>query len=338
MDKPKADRPKAAASSLHGQTCALLRQMIDDGRIRPGERLMETQVAKAFAISRSPARSALQELLAERVIESDGRRGYRVSGGSTDANAHPQQAARIEPMRIEAPRRWEAMHDTVEQELLMQRLCRSVWISEPRLAGHFGVSRTVARELLARFFGYGLVEKDASGRWLGRQFTPDHIRHLYELRMLLEPHALRQAAPHIPVELLREARATILSVAARSHIEGPEFDQVENDLHIRMLSYGPNTELLNVLTKTHVLFAPTRYLLHPSLKVETAGIRGALDEHLAVVNLLAAGRIEEAVDTLRLHLHDAADRWMGRFGATIQVLARRAPDYVLPMPEQTEAA
>lgn len=52
-----------------------LREAIIDGRLRPGERLIETELADSFAISRGPIREALRMLGAEGLIELRRNRG-----------------------------------------------------------------------------------------------------------------------------------------------------------------------------------------------------------------------------------------------------------------------
>lgn len=52
-----------------------LREAIIDGRLRPGERLIETELADSFAISRGPIREALRMLGTEGLIELRRNRG-----------------------------------------------------------------------------------------------------------------------------------------------------------------------------------------------------------------------------------------------------------------------
>ncbi|MEO6270055.1 MAG: GntR family transcriptional regulator, partial [Lautropia sp.] len=71
MKRPSATAPDQNASqdsgSLQRRVHAALKAMIAQGRIQPGERLLEVKVAHAFQVSRSPARATLQALCQERV-------------------------------------------------------------------------------------------------------------------------------------------------------------------------------------------------------------------------------------------------------------------------------
>ena len=322
----KAGRPNGARAPVLERTYTLLKQMIADGRIKPGERLREAQIAGAFAISRSPASGALALLVADKLVAADGGLGFRVAGKA--AAGAGGAAATLEPIRIEVPRRWERMYEEVERDLLVQLLFGSLRINELKLAQRFKVSRTVTRDLLARMHGDGLIAKDSAGHWVAAQITPDRIRHMYELRVLLEPQALRLAAPHVPRELLADARSALIAARAKARLQSRAFDNVERDLHVNVLAFCPNTEILRALARTHVLFAPTRHLFDPYLQIPMKLIRDALDEHLAIVDALAANNAKQAAAILKSHLKDAVDRWLHRFEATAEVRKLSLPPYL----------
>ena len=62
MGPTNAEPAIAGKNSIQDRAYARLKAMIDEGRLLAGERLLEAQVAKAFGISRSPARHALRLL------------------------------------------------------------------------------------------------------------------------------------------------------------------------------------------------------------------------------------------------------------------------------------
>ncbi len=63
------------ATTPYGQTDAydLLLAAIDEGAFRPGDRLVETELADRFGVSRTPVREALQRLETQGVLARDGR-------------------------------------------------------------------------------------------------------------------------------------------------------------------------------------------------------------------------------------------------------------------------
>lgn len=64
-----------AQASLPHQIAGAVRQRIQFGQIKPGERIREVPLAAEFEVSRGPVRDALKILARERLIELQGRAG-----------------------------------------------------------------------------------------------------------------------------------------------------------------------------------------------------------------------------------------------------------------------
>lgn len=69
----------AAHLRLREVVASELRQMILDGRLSPGERLVEDRLAKLLGVSRNPVREAVRVLEAEGFIDVPARRGAFVA-------------------------------------------------------------------------------------------------------------------------------------------------------------------------------------------------------------------------------------------------------------------
>ena len=75
----------------------------------------------------------------------------------------------------------------------------------------------------------------------------------------------------------------------------------------------PNREIIKALDRTHLLFVPSLYLLNPSLNVPQGAMDEALDEHLDIIDQVLDRNHRGAATALRLHLNEAASRWLRRF-------------------------
>jgi DNA-binding GntR family transcriptional regulator len=329
--EPEAAEPYEAKSSIQRRVYLLLRDMIEDGRIMPGEKLLEAQVAKSFGISRSPARIALAALCAEkRVVEGEGR-GYRVAGKPArgpGASGPAGRSATLAKLELTSTPQWERMYTAVERELCTRVLFGSVRITEEALAQQFNVSRTVARDVMARMHSVGALSKDRIGHWRAERVTAERISHLFEMRRLLEPTALVQAAPFISREQLEGVRGKLIGEIERRAPERPEMDTAETDLHINLLARCPNREITHALARTHVLFVPTRYLSDPYLRIPNTLIDDALVEHLQVIDALLAGDVAGAARALAAHLEEADARWMLRFDIVSRMTQPDLPGYL----------
>lgn len=310
---------------------AALKSMIADGRILPGERLLEVRVADAFQVSRSPARATLQILCRERLVRKAPGRGYVVTGlAAADAVG---RLATLDAVPIQPTPLWERVYAEVELQLARHILFRSVRLTEEKLAEHFGVSRTVARDVLARMQGVGLVGKDRLGRWVAERVTRRRIRDLYELRWLLEPAALTQAAAQIDrrqLQLERDALAGALAQMRRA--DSPAMDRLEQALHVQMMDACPNRELVRALGPTRLLLVLNRYLFDLYIGMPTKVLTGSMREHLQVVDHLLAGDPAGAGAALESHLRASCDHWLERYGKVTQSPAESSFEpYLMPV-------
>lgn len=70
-------RPAETTVGRSAEVYEVLRRAIVEGRIRPNERLIETELAERLSVSRTPIRESIQRLAADGLVESR-RRGWVV--------------------------------------------------------------------------------------------------------------------------------------------------------------------------------------------------------------------------------------------------------------------
>ena len=316
------DRP------LQEQIAATLEQMIRSREIQPGQLMLEVRVAQAFGVSRSPARLALQLLDDKRLLRRNRGRGYQVAGRAGAAAGTMAELADV--LAVLPKRRAARVYVDIEREVATRVLFRSVRIVEERVALHFGVSRTMARDVMTRLAGTGLVEKDGAGHWQAVCVTAERVRDLYQLRWALEPEALASAGSRIDpalaagmVESLRRARANL--AAFGSH----ESDRLEADLHVTLLAFCPNRELLHALRTTHLLLISSHAMLDEHLPIDRGLASCAIDEHLEVMDAVVARRPRAAAAALRRHLRNSVEPWLSRFHAMQSRAEPDRPPYVV---------
>jgi DNA-binding GntR family transcriptional regulator len=79
-----SDLPALQPASLRRRATDALRTAIVDGRLQPGDRLKEVELAEQLGISRAPVREALRQLEHEGLVASSPYRGTEVLGVSQD--------------------------------------------------------------------------------------------------------------------------------------------------------------------------------------------------------------------------------------------------------------
>lgn len=278
-----------------------LRGAIEAGRLAPGCVLAESAIAGMFRASRSPVRQAFAALEEAGLVHRFDGRGVVVGG------AAPDRRLAVTPDLIGlgggrgADEGWEPFYYELERDVILASLLGRVRVNEVALARHLGVGRTVARNLLLRAQGVGLVTKEGNGPWRVVPLDRTRIEHLYDLRLTLEPPLLRAAVGRIPPGGLAAMEARLAgAIAALPALDSAGLDILENDLHVACLGHGPNTEMAEALRRTRCVLVVGKH-------IQTAlpgrpGIEPFMEEHRRVLQAVRAGDRDGACAALAEHL------------------------------------
>jgi DNA-binding GntR family transcriptional regulator len=314
---------------LYRRASDMLSEEIRSGAIAAGVRLSETGVAQRFGISRAPARQALAELERRGLIRRTETRGYDVLAsekGSVPADELSSIGA-LEQAKFQFLPSWELIYREIEMEIVSRTSLASWRINEAILAKSYGVSRTVARDVVARLQQRGIVQKDLKGRWYAPALTTTHIDELYELRWVLEPLALEKAYPRLPVGILpRLSNAVEAAMASAEVIDGDALDALEQELHVELLGHCGNQALMQAINLPQALLVAHHFLYQSASElIETEPF---LPEHLDVLERLSAGNVPAAKEALVRHLQISRERAMMRIRAVAKTMSPRELPYL----------
>ena len=123
----------------------------------------------------------------------------------------------------------DAVYETIMDAILGGHYSGGTELTEVSLASELGVSRTPVHEALKRLAVEGLVEPMTNRQSRVVQLTPQRVREIYEMRLLLEPAAAERAAERLDpaqLEALRETARGLAAATARPNwaIHAIEFD------------------------------------------------------------------------------------------------------------------
>jgi DNA-binding GntR family transcriptional regulator len=175
-------------------------------------------------------------------------------------------------------------------------------LQEAALAAQLGVSRTPVREALGRLASEGLL--DSEGRsFVVPALSEADIDDIYELRLLLEPEALRQVAMRIREKAqlvpIREQLAVMVAAHAENDVEA--FMEANYLYRAAWLEIVPNRRLLRAIE----LYADhVRYLR--ALTLGDRAVRAVVLHGLKrIAAALSAGDGAGASAAMRDHLLEA---------------------------------
>lgn len=305
----------ARQEPLYSLVADVLKRSILSGSIEKGAVILEGPVADLLGCTRTPVRQALNALADAGLLSRFDGRGYAVGphgvqphritltramlGGQSEANPVRKMPA------------WGPILHEVERDVVHLSVFGRHRINEIELARHFGVGRTVARDVLLRIESLGLVEKDERLRWTVIPLDETRITHLYELRWLLEPSALRDAMrAGISVDASRMAASLRKTMRAYPKTRAAELDELEHDLHVGLLSRCSNSDLLYSLQRTRCVLTLSKHVLGASAPLPKRD--PFMSEHLVVLEAVERGDSSGAEAYLRAHLESSCTKVIDR--------------------------
>jgi DNA-binding GntR family transcriptional regulator len=304
---------------------ATLRRAIETELLPSGTVLTEGVLAELFGASRSPIKQAFAELEAQQLLCRFEGRGMLVGGRTVPPRRIHVTADMLgigsDPAGAVRDDAWETLYYALERDIILTSIFGRFRINEVALARHYGVGRTVARNLLLRAHALGIVAKSESSHWYTVEMSEVRLRDLYELRILLEPALVSRAAKQIPPDELTGMTSRLAAATKDfTRLSVAELDRLEHDVHVRCLSYGGNAEMVETLKRAHCTLVVGKHIQTAIIK--TPQIDPFMDEHFAIVDALRAGDGGRAQRALKEHLKGsqikAAERLMA-FRAQRQV-------------------
>lgn len=226
---------------------------------------------------------------------------------------------------VAVPSRTEAVLDALKHAILTGRLLPGQALVENDLAAQLGVSKTPVREALKTLAGAGLVTMSPYKGATVRTVDDTLVHSVYDIRLLLEPEAVRRAVANNTVvnnTVVNNTVPTGTPAATPGHWQAAaesleradrctdraDRSMANRDFH-RALYVGCGNELmvgiLDGLRDQTALVSTVVWDRTPSWEQEAA-------EHRAILEAVLAGAAERAAVLLREHIAAFVDRNFGR--------------------------
>lgn len=292
---------------------------IRSGRLPAGVKLFASAVADRLGVSRPPVKRALKLLEEEGLVHHTAERGYVV--GPADGEIEPARL-NLHQLDLElfgtpggtlVQPRWERIFEIVEEDILSCMPFGAYQVSEAALGEHFGVSRTVVRDVMSRMHGRGIIAKDRSSHWVAGPLGARVLDDAHEIRRLLEPSALASALPLLDrAELLAMREKVRTALEQGADMSQDAIDGFEADLHVRALEPVRNRRLAEAVRLSQISLVINR------LFGTYIGVHDETDmllEHRLVFDHAILGDREGTMSALRHHLDADHQRSRARLKA-----------------------
>lgn len=198
------------------------------------------------------------------------------------------------------PSRTQYVLEAIKHDILTGGLSPGQALVETELASRFGVSKTPVREALKTLAGSGLVVMSQFKGVTVRMVDADMAREVYDVRLLLEPEAVRRTvAARAPLDAAREA------LARAAGAEDPAERSLANrEFHRALYLPCGNPLLGRMLDEVRdqaALVSTVAWAAVPSWEHEAA-------EHEEILRLATAGEAERAGRAVHEHIASFVQR------------------------------
>ena len=288
----------------------VLRSNIQRGNLPEGLVLLEGPIATVMQTSRVPVQSALRQLMVEGFVHRFEGRGYLVG---PDGKGIAPLRRDIREFTLDVPDAmdralqtrgtWRHVYEEVEEQVASCQIFGEFRIVETELSDYLGVSRTVARDVLARLQERGLIRKNASSHWIAGPLTARTVREKFELRCIIEPAALRMAAPFIRYAEVDRVLEMIDSGAMLAS------ESLSDALVEFCIAQAPNTTLVEMILGNRMLLSSVNRAL---TALGLPNNEATIDQYRTLFDLIVRHPIDSASEYLRDHIQIMARRNLAR--------------------------
>lgn len=281
-----------SSSRLHSELAQRIRADLAQHGATAGERLVEEDLCRRFAVSRTPVRGALKLLAQQGVLTARPGRGYvlaaplRPAPDTPDADTGEDEAL-FEA--IAAARQSGELSDRFTQQEILRR---------------FAVRAGMAARVLARLADLGLLERRVGHGWSFTGESGPALQESYAFRRALEPALLLLPSFRLDREWAQKSRAAHLKLRQKTgrNVDGAAFHALNADFHEQLARCCGNRHMQHAVEKQIAL----RRFLSRRWNYPAAQIHSAIDEHLEILAALEQGYADKASALMLHHLTQSA--------------------------------
>lgn len=198
----------------------------------------------------------------------------------------------------------EIAYEKIKEAIIVSELAPGQEVSESQLAERFGMGKAPLRRALASLTQEGLVQPQSRRGYVIAPLTMKDIHDIWDLRLLLETEAARQAAGHVDEKYLK----SLDRVCKKGYKHGDRASQraylsANREFHLAICLSSGNTRLAKIVEQ--LIDHMSRMLFLGIVVAQSA------DQwehgHTALVNALVEGDGDRAAAIMKEHLESGRE-------------------------------
>ena len=213
-----------------------------------------------------------------------------------------QASIRLSRKRAKPTSRAEEIYARLREDVFEFRLLPGQRFTETELAEHYGASRTPVREALLRLQTEGLVRGYFRSGWEVVPIDFTRFDHLYELRKLVEVHAVRKLSMRelaAEMQSMLDALAAVWIVDKSARLsDARKISQLDESFHTSLVAAAGNPEILRV----HAEITDRIRIIRRLDFTYAHRVSNTYDEHAAILRAIQRHKPDQAELLIRAHI------------------------------------
>lgn len=207
----------------------------------------------------------------------------------------------------------QAAYEKIEAYLNEGELIPGQVVSQRELVERTGLTLGAIREAIPRLEAEGLLQTLPKRGLIVPSLDVSFVREAYQMRLMIEMTACPIAVRAIPKQKVEgwiaehEEAARKLSISADPQV-AVEFQRMDWALHDEIVAALGNRLIENVYRVTAI---KTRMAVQRHIKVTPSNAERVIREHLVFLTAMRDGKLDEAVEGLRMHVTNSQTLALG---------------------------
>lgn len=191
----------------------------------------------------------------------------------------------------------EYVRDMLRRAILNGELASGSRLVQAEIAANLEVSTTPVREALRDLASEGLIRFDPHRGAVVTELRAEELEDIYEIRRILEPHAMREAVPRLTDKAIANLRK--LHERMEAEPQSAEFVDLNRTFHMAIYEAGASSRMVQILRGLEdaaVMYIGASLGTVPGLRDQ------ANHDHGEILEAIERRDVEGAVAAIQHHL------------------------------------
>jgi DNA-binding GntR family transcriptional regulator len=201
-------------------------------------------------------------------------------------------------------------YSALKQMIVSNELSPGQRLLDRELADKLGVSRTPVRDALRRLEQDGLITTRTGRRWFVADLDTKQAADLYELREVLEVHAVHLAAERGTPADFEELERVLTTLETYREVPDKRGEEIRFGLRVHEVIARASGNAVLQETLIRLLDRMLPFIWVEMLYEDSEATETTRREHAMLLTLIREKRVDKAEEVIRTHIQTARDHML----------------------------